>query len=300
MLSFKQHSDLLTEKLITFGGKAYPKFGHIVILAGGAGSGKGFISSNLLGIEGKVLDVDELKKMVIASKQMSARIKKETGEDITKFDLKDSKNVSKLHDLLGVQYKVDKKVSSALFRGIMEAPVDRKPNIIFDVTLKDMKKLKTISANAEAMGYDKKNIHIVWVMNEFEIAVDQNAGRDRVVPDDIMLDTHSGAAKTMHDIMSDSVSLSKYMDGDIYIAFNKKKVDSELEVSKHKNASNVLKSKNSDGKVRGTQGQYILNSEYVKVKSVGKASLKPDQLSDKHMNKILSYVPSKEVFEEVE
>ena len=33
----------LQEALITFGGKPYPKFGNIVILAGGAGSGKGFI-----------------------------------------------------------------------------------------------------------------------------------------------------------------------------------------------------------------------------------------------------------------
>lgn len=31
---------MLQEALITFGGKAYPKFGNIVILAGGAGSGK--------------------------------------------------------------------------------------------------------------------------------------------------------------------------------------------------------------------------------------------------------------------
>ena len=49
------------EKLITFGGKAYPKYGHIVLMAGGAGSGKGFILSNLVGLEGKVFDVDELK-----------------------------------------------------------------------------------------------------------------------------------------------------------------------------------------------------------------------------------------------
>ena len=31
----------LNEKLITFGGKAYPKFGNVVLLAGGAGSGLG-------------------------------------------------------------------------------------------------------------------------------------------------------------------------------------------------------------------------------------------------------------------
>ena len=28
------HFDILLEKLITFGGKAYPKFGNVVIMAG--------------------------------------------------------------------------------------------------------------------------------------------------------------------------------------------------------------------------------------------------------------------------
>lgn len=39
MISFKEFLSLyqLNEKLITFGGKAYPKFGQVVILAGGAG-----------------------------------------------------------------------------------------------------------------------------------------------------------------------------------------------------------------------------------------------------------------------
>ena len=39
----EEQYDVLIEKLITFGGKAYPKFGNVVIMAGGAGSGKGFV-----------------------------------------------------------------------------------------------------------------------------------------------------------------------------------------------------------------------------------------------------------------
>lgn len=44
----------LQEALITFRGKAYPKFGTVVIMAGGAGSGKGFVLEKLVGVEGKV------------------------------------------------------------------------------------------------------------------------------------------------------------------------------------------------------------------------------------------------------
>ena len=50
MLSFNDHKfGNLTEKLITFANKAYPKFGNVIIMAGGAGSGKGFVKDKLVG-----------------------------------------------------------------------------------------------------------------------------------------------------------------------------------------------------------------------------------------------------------
>ncbi len=59
MFGFKRH--LLAEKLITLSnGK---KYGQIVFLAGGAGSGKGFAADNFMQKElFKVRDVDEWKK----------------------------------------------------------------------------------------------------------------------------------------------------------------------------------------------------------------------------------------------
>lgn len=62
MKSFKEYLteeyELIMEKLITFGGKAYPRSGNIVIMAGGAGSGKGFVKDRLIGLEGYTFDVD--------------------------------------------------------------------------------------------------------------------------------------------------------------------------------------------------------------------------------------------------
>ena len=40
--------DELLEKLIVFNNKPYQPFGNIVIMAGGAGSGKGFVKDNLI------------------------------------------------------------------------------------------------------------------------------------------------------------------------------------------------------------------------------------------------------------
>ena len=57
MRSFKQH---LEEKVIVLGRGA--RYGQVVFLAGGAGSGKGFAISNFLeGTKFKVRDVDAWK-----------------------------------------------------------------------------------------------------------------------------------------------------------------------------------------------------------------------------------------------
>ena len=51
---------IVNEKLLTLGGVAYPKFGNGLILAGGGGSGKGWNYSHLLGIDGKIINVDDI------------------------------------------------------------------------------------------------------------------------------------------------------------------------------------------------------------------------------------------------
>lgn len=267
----KTYKEYLEEALITFGPKAYPKFGNIVILAGGAGSGKGFVLSNLLGIEGKVLDVDHLKKMAMGSVKFAKKVKDETGYDMKNMDLKKPDNVSIIHQLLSTEYGLDKKVHKTLFKSIVDRPSDRKPNIIFDVTLKNITKLHNTVKEIELLGYDKKNIHIVWVVNDVAVAQAQNKQRNRIVPEDILMDTHKGAARTMADIINMGDDIKKYMDGSITLAFNKVGVDSDMEKSS-----------------RG--GSYIKKTNYVTVKEPGKSINKKD-ITNKIKAKILSYIP---------
>lgn len=189
MKSFKQFTEsTLTEALITFGGRAYPKFGQVVILAGGAGSGKGFTLEKLLGIEGITLDVDALKKLVMGSDKLAAEIKKQTGHDVKTMNLKNPENVSTLHHVIADVFNISNKNQNRVYSGIMAAPEDRKPNLIFDVTLKGMSKLASIARDVEKLGYKKENVHIVWVMNDVHIAMQQNQKRDRVVPKEILMD----------------------------------------------------------------------------------------------------------------
>ena len=265
----------LDEALITFAKKAYPKSGHVVILAGGAGSGKGFVLDNLIGLEGKKFDVDELKKLTLRAPKIKEKIKAETGVDMDKFQLTKAADVGKLHDIVADELNLPNKRAAAFFGNVIRLRPEDKPNVIFDVTLKDLRKLDNITRLAQGAMYDKKNIHIVWVVNDIEVAKKQNLdpSRGRVVPVEILVNTHRGASQTMLDIVKMGTRIKKYMDGDIVFAFNKVGVDSDLAKS-------------------GRGGKFIKDSNYFYVKRSGKPTLDHFYIQKEILKKIDKYVPS--------
>lgn len=290
MKSFKEITEniqILDEVLIVLGKKAYPKFGQVVIMAGGAGSGKGFVKSKLLGVEGWDFDVDAIKKLAISAKGITKKIKDELGFDLAKLRgpdaLKNPDNVAKMHDIVGIQLKLDKKKQKTLFTSILTADPDRKPNLIFDVTLRDLQKFADISRNVQELGYEKDAIHIVWVVNDIEVAVDQNAKRARVVPTEILMNTHRGVSQTMADIVALGKTLKKYMDGAIVFAFNKFKVDSDLVASGRPGKD--LAGKKTKG------GSYIKKSNYFFIKKPGQPVMPMKNIDKDIKLKIKSYVP---------
>jgi hypothetical protein len=265
----------LDEKLITFAKKAYPKSGHILILAGGAGSGKGFVLDNLIGLEGKKFDVDDLKRLVLKAPKITQKVKDETGQDLSKFNLTKGDDVGKLHDIVANELNLPNKKMAAFFATVLSKRPEDKPNVIFDVTLKDLRKLDNITRLAQGAMYDKKNIHIVWVVNDIEVAKKQNLdpSRGRVVPVEILVNTHRGASQTMLDIVKMGSRIKKYMDGDIVFAFNKIGVDSDLEKS-------------------GRGGKFIKDSNYFYVKRSGQATLDHFYIQREILKKIDKYVPA--------
>ena len=278
-----EQAEMLMEKLITFGGKAYPKFGHVLIMAGGAGSGKGFIQQNLIGLEGKSFDPDELKKLAGKSPLINKRVKDEFGVDLKDLGskLKVPENVSKLHEIIGDALNLPNRKQAAFFASVMSADPERKPNIIFDTTLSDAGKLQKLSRQVMELGYEKKNIHIVWVVNDIEMAKKQNLTRPRVVPAEILVNTHRGASNTMGDILKMGETLRKYMDGDIVFAFNKMNVDTELVKSDH-------------------GGQYMKDADYVYIKRAGKSLPPLNTLNKQMLAKVKSYVPKNIDWENLE
>jgi len=268
----KEIIEKINEKLITLGNKI-PKYNQVVILAGGAGSGKGFIKDNLLGIEGKSIDVDRLKELSLKSNALKDLIKEKTGKDISKLNLKNPDDVTILHEIIS-SLNLDKKFRKLLYKGISG---ENKPNLIFDVTMKEISKLNNISQEVQELGYRKEDIHIVWVVNDYQTALQQNAERSRTIKKDILINTHELVSYTMSRILKGKINIQKYMNGDFWLVFNKKYVDSILDIS-------------------DKGGKYIKDVFYVKIKEQGKPLKALNEIEKEVIDKIKEYVPNPEIW----
>ena len=189
MLPFKS---FLTERLIMFSNGA--RYGQIVFLAGGAGSGKGFAASNFMqGEIFKTRDVDAWKSAFLKI----AKLKKKYPE-IRGLDLRKPDDVFKLH-----QFVDSKKIKDKTMQHMLSSMGNKEtlPNILFDITAKDVKSVAKLLPDLLNAGYNPANIHMLWVLTSYKVAVKNNAERDRVVPSDILLQTHKGAANTMFSLI---------------------------------------------------------------------------------------------------
>lgn len=224
MQKFSEYTpELLSEKLIMFNqGK---KYGQIVFVMGGAGSGKGFAIDKFMDTSNfKVRDVDEFKKSMLKLNDVTQR-----HDELKGLDLSNPKDVSTLH-----QFVKDKGIREKSLTNLL-ADVDsrRLPNILFDVTGKDFGDIEKRLDSIKGFGYDPKDIHIVWVLANYHVAVKANKNRERIVPDDILLKTHKGAGKTFMEIVRKG--LPRDINGAVHVILN--------------NRENTVFAKNDDGTV---------------------------------------------------
>ena len=210
MLTFSQFlaEQYLEEKLIMYNqGKRY---GQIVFLAGGAGSGKGFAIKNFMeGEKFKIRDVDEWKKAF-----MKLADTKKMYPTIQNLSLKDPKSVYKLHMFVKKKNIKDKSLDLLL----RDANTRHLPNIMFDITMKDASDIGDVIPKLVEAGYDAKNIHLTWVLTNYAVAILNNRNRERVVPEDIMLLSHEGAATNMYDVIKGK--LPRGLNGGVRVILN--------------------------------------------------------------------------------
>jgi len=210
MLTFSQFlaEKYLEEKLIMYNqGKRY---GQIVFLAGGAGSGKGFAIRNFMEKEKfKVRDVDEWKRAFMKMADLQGKY-----PEIKGLNLKNSNDVAKIHTFVKKMGIKDKTIDLML----ADANSRHLPNIMFDITMKDANDIDQYMPKLIKAGYDAKNIHLTWVLTNYAVAIVNNRNRPRVVADDIMLLSHEGAATSMYEVIKGK--LPRGLNGSVRVILN--------------------------------------------------------------------------------
>lgn len=299
MLKFKE-IQRLNEAGLSLNGKTYPKFNNVIIAAGGAGSGKGFVLNNVLLFKGKTFDVDELKTNILrfGSKEESRiwqefeKFAKKEGyakTNLNDLDLKNSKDVSILHDFTD-EMGYDDKFKELFFKVASETK--NKPNVIFDVTLKKIESLtgKIKDCVIDKGHYDPKNVHLVWILNSFDIAKEQNKQRARQVSLKIMTQTHEGAALTMREILENSEKYRDVIDGDIWVVPNQVKVDSSV----IQNDGNEIewKGKKYNRNTETKKSSMVIDRySAICIKKSGQSAMKYEEIEKSLIEKIRKYVP---------
>lgn len=260
VLGGQEETQQLDEKLIMYNqGKRY---GQIVFLAGGAGSGKGFAIKNFMEPEKfKIRDVDEWKKAFLKMAEY-----KDKYAELRGLNLRTPEDVFKLHMFVKKMGIKDKTLDLLLANAKNPETL---PNIIFDITFKDVDDISGVIPQLLAAGYKQENIHLTWVLTNYRVAVKNNAERERVVPEDILLATHEGAADNMYSVIGGKIPYG--VNGAVRVILNNREntipyLDANNKPMKAKNK--VKKAKDGeDGEIQ------VLDFTYLTLKPEGKPPL---------------------------
>lgn len=234
-MSFKQY---LQEKLIIVNKRK--RNGQIIFLAGGGGSGKSFALKKFIDTNDyKILNVDDIKDQFIKlGKSGNPRF-----SEYADLNTRNPNDVFSLHKTISDKGIASKKLSNLLNNVVPE----RLPNLRFDCTLRDMDYLKKVAEKLINTGYETKDIHIIWVLANYKIAVNQNKNRKRIVPDDILLDAHSGVAITMNTILNGDYPRNLF-DGEIYVLLNDP--ETQIKIKKYYSDFAYIKAKDSGKEIK--------------------------------------------------
>jgi len=282
----------LQEKLILLSnGK---KYGQICFLAGGAGSGKGFAATNFMEKNKfKVRDVDEWKKSFVKLANIVANPEKlipggitpnpEKYKEIKNLDLTKPEDVFTLHKFVDAMGIKDRTLG-LLLDGM--AKKETLPNIMFDITAKNINDIAKFMPRLMLAGYNPANVHLVWVLTNYEVAISNNMdpSRGRIVPADIMLDTHKGAAQTMFEMIQ-GTGRKIQLNGQIHVILNNRENTVFFKNAKGKNEriSAITGKKNDD---------VIKDFKYLTLKDRGKGMKSEKAIQQQIYSWIVDNIPT--------
>ncbi len=184
------------------------KFEQVIFLTGGKCSGKVFAIKHLIESSSySIFDSNIFNTMGTHS---------EKNKVLSDFIKANTRSVSK--DFNFTLYNTTEKIKAYINKHKPFEP--RLPNILIDITLEKLSDLTDYLPMLKELGYDSKNIHIIWILRKYISAYELNLSEEKVIPDDIFLASHIGAAKNMDSILQGNIP--EGIDGEIDVILGDK------------------------------------------------------------------------------
>lgn len=190
--------DFINENTVVGFGRKTPTYGECIILAGGPGSGKGFIK-NIIDADFKTFDVDELKKRYLQMLD-KGKIK----DELRSFDFKKPEDVTELHMRVKEHGWKEKQIN-LIFRNKSNPNKEANnskilPNLLFDRVSGKIEDITEIATRAKTLGY---SVTVVWVLCNLEVAKVNNKIRERQVDEDtVLIPNHKASYETLSNLLS--------------------------------------------------------------------------------------------------
>ena len=177
--------------------KSTSNYGECIILAGGPGSGKGFIK-NIINANFRTYDVDDLKV-----KYLKMLNQGKLTDELRDFDFKNPEDVTALHMKVKSHGWKEKQIN-LIFRNKYNKEKEANnskilPNILFDRVSGKIEDITEIATRAKTLGY---NVTIVWVLCNLDVAKVNNKIRERYVDEEkVLIPNHRDSYKTLSDLL---------------------------------------------------------------------------------------------------
>ena len=189
----KDLRQFLMENTVVDFGKSSSNYGECIILAGGGGSGKGFIK-NKINANFKSYDVDDLKvkyQRLLHQGKLKDKLKD--------FDFSNPDDVTELHMRVKEHGWKNKQIN-LIFRNKSNPNKEASnskilPNLLFDKVSSEISDITEIALRAKTLGY---NISVVWVVCNLETAKINNRIRKRYIDEEkILVPAHKQCYETL-------------------------------------------------------------------------------------------------------
>jgi hypothetical protein len=264
----------------------------------------------MIGHNGVNCDVDDLKTYISReAKFKSEKYKDKGNEFLDDMDFKDAKKVFQMHNFSKKIFEPENsEMENTKLDGLLNAARQNKskstlPNVVLNITGKDVHDFARLSVPFVEAGYKPKNVHIIWVLTPYKEASENNKNRDRVVPEEILTKTHKGVKQAMdvirksngtieyeHKGKTKSFDMRKFIDGLVMIVFNSKGKDSWIPDSKKdpskKDFRMATRNANEEGK-NNPKGIRYTNHGKLDHEDVSPKSLTYNPPTVDHINKIV-------------